>query len=136
MREKVHHFIHSEFFRYCVVGGTTTLLDLVVYFVLCELLHWDPTLSNVLSIGVSIVYSFFTNKIFVFRTSWNDNRAVFGELWKFVSSRLGTMALEIGLVFVFANLMGYDGFVSKLATQFIIFIANYVLSKFWAFRKQ
>lgn len=136
MREKVHHFIHSEFFRYCVVGGTTTLLDLVVYFVLCELLHRDPTLSNVLSIGVSIIYSFFMNKIFVFRTPWNEHRAVFDELWKFVSSRLGTMALEIGLVFVFANLMGYDGFVSKLATQVIIFIANYVLSKFWAFRKQ
>ena len=105
--------MHTEFFRYCVIGAATTLLDLSVYFVLVELLHDDPNISNVLSCG-----SFGTLLL---------------EIAKFWSSRIGTMLLEIGGVFVL-TMLGWDGFASKLATQIVIFVANYLLSKFFAFR--
>ena len=55
------------------------------------------------------------------------------EIAKFWSSRIGTMLLEIGGVFVL-TMLGWDGFASKLATQIVIFVANYLLSKFFAFR--
>ena len=115
--------MHTEFFRYCVIGAATTLLDLSVYFILVELLHDDPNISNVLSISISILFAYVANKLFVFRTHCGSFGTLLLEIAKFWSSRIGTMLLEIG-----------GGFASKLATQIVIFVANYLLSKFFAFR--
>ena len=131
--KKIRNILHTEFFRYCVIGAATTLLDLSVYFILVELLHDDPNISNVLSISISILFAYVANKLFVFRTHCGSFGTLLLEIAKFWSSRIGTMLLEIGGVFVLTKL-GWDGFASKLATQIVIFVANYLLSKFFAFR--
>ncbi len=117
-----------------IVGGTTTLIDLALFFILCEVLGLNATLSNITSITVSMLYAYVANKFLVFRTHCETKRELWEEFAKFVSSRIGTMGLEIGSVFVFSDLLGVDGMISKLGTQVIIFVANYLLSKFWAFR--
>ncbi len=131
---RIKELLTGEFGRYVVVGGTTTLIDLALFFVLCEMLGLNATLSNITSITVSMLYAYVANKFLVFRTHCETKRDLWEEFVKFVSSRIGTMGLEIGSVFVFSDLLGVDGMISKLATQVIIFIANYLLSKFWAFR--
>lgn len=136
MMQKIKSFIHSELFKYCIVGGTTTLVDLAVFYLLCEVGGMNATLSNVISISVSIAYAYVANKLFVFQTHCPDLSALMGEIGRFVSGRLGTMALEIGMVFVLCDLFGMDGFAGKLTTQVVIFVSNYMLSKFWAFKSK
>lgn len=121
--KKIRNILHTEFFRYCVIGAATTLLDLSVYFILVELLHDDPNISNVLSISISILFAYVANKLFVFRTHCGSFGTLLLEIAKFWSSRIGTMLLEIGGVFVL-TMLGWDGFASKLATQIVIFVAN------------
>ncbi|HAK18012.1 MAG TPA: GtrA family protein, partial [Lachnospiraceae bacterium] len=87
----------------------------------------------VLSISISILFAYVANKLFVFRTHCGSFGTLLLEIAKFWSSRIGTMLLEIGGVFVL-TMLGWDGFASKLATQIVIFVANYLLSKFFAFR--
>ena len=98
--KKIRNILHTEFFRYCVIGAATTLLDLSVYFILVELLHDDPNISNVLSISISILFAYVANKLFVFRTHCGSFGTLLLEIAKFWSSRIGTMLLEIGGVFV------------------------------------
>lgn len=131
--KKIRNILHTEFFRYCVIGAATTLLDLSVYYVLVEIFRYDPNICNVISISVSIMFAYVANKLFVFRTHCGSFGALLLEIAKFWSSRIGTMFLEIGGVFVL-TMLGWDGFASKLATQIVIFVANYLLSKFFAFR--
>lgn len=131
--KKIRNILHTEFFRYCVIGAATTLLDLSVYYVLVEIFRYDPNICNVISISVSIMFAYVANKLFVFRTHCGSFGALLLEIAKFWSSRIGTMFLEIGGVFVL-TMFGWDGFASKLATQIVIFVANYLLSKFFAFR--
>ncbi|MDD6715252.1 MAG: GtrA family protein [Firmicutes bacterium] len=131
--KKIRNILHTEFFRYCVIGAATTLLDLSVYYVLVEIFRYDPNICNVISISASIMFAYVANKLFVFRTHCGSFGALLLEIAKFWSSRIGTMFLEIGGVFVL-TMLGWDGFASKLATQIVIFVANYLLSKFFAFR--
>ena len=136
MIEKIRKLATGEFMRYVLVGGTTTLLDLAVFYVLCEVRGIDPTVGNVISIVIAMLYAYVANKLFVFQSHCADGKELAGEFARFVSGRLSTMALEIGSVFVLCNLLGIDSFIGKLLTQGIVFVANYLLGKFFAFRNR
>lgn len=135
MKQKIHDLITGELGRYVVIGATTTLIDLALFYVLCEVLGVDSTISNIVSLGTSVLYAYVTNKVFVFRTR-NKGRELLKEFLKFLGSRAGTMLLELGGVFVLNEILGLDGFASKLAVQIIVFVANYLLSKFFVFKKR
>lgn len=132
MKNKLYSLIKGEFGRYIVIGTTTTLIDLALFYLLCEVLGVDSTVSNVISLGTSVLYAYVTNKLVVFRTK-NSGKALAEEFLKFIGSRAGTMLLELGGVFVLNEILGLDGFLSKLGVQVVIFVANYVLSKLFVF---
>lgn len=132
MKQKIHNLITGEFGRYVVIGATTTLIDLALFYLLCEVLQVDSTISNVVSLGTSVLYAYIANKQFVFRTR-NRGRELLREFMKFIGSRAGTMLLELGGVFFLNEILGFDGFLSKLGIQVVIFVANYLLSKLFVF---
>lgn len=44
----------SEGMRYLFIGGCTTLVNLVVFTVLCRVVHLEVNISNIISVSVSI----------------------------------------------------------------------------------
>lgn len=133
---KIKELLFSEAFKYLVVGGLTTLVNLAVFALLSEVLKWDVTLSNVLSIMTSIIFAYITNKIFVFESHCPDLKALCAECAKFIGARLSTMAIEVGGVFLTVNVIGQQPMVGKLETQVIVIVGNYFISKFFVFKKR
>lgn len=137
MKEKIHNLLHDgELFRYVIIGALTTVVDFVLFALMTKVLKWDGGFSNILSIAASMIFAYLANKAFVFRTHCGSLKELLAEIGKFFSSRIGSALLEIGLVFVLCDFMGLEPILSKLAVQIVIFILNYVTSKFWAFRKK
>ena len=133
-REKIQLILGSDKFRYLVVGTLTTLVNLVSFRLFTKVFDWNVTFSNVLSIIIAILFAFVTNRRFVFRSTSTGAKAVGIELVKFVGGRLLTMAIEVGGVFLIHNVMHRSPMTAKLVTQVIVFILNYVISKFFVFR--
>ena len=135
MINKITTFIsrYRDAISYIITGGLTTLVNLVVFTVLCELLSVDITVSNIISVAAAILFAYVTNKIFVFRSKCPDMRSLAGEFARFVSARLITMVIEVGGVFLLVNIMGMQPLVGKLLTQIIVVIGNYFISKFLVF---
>lgn len=133
---KIKNLLFSEAFRYLVVGGLTTLVNLAVFALLTEVLHWNVTLSNVISIFTSILFAYVTNKIFVFRSHCATFGALIIECAKFIGARLATMAIEVGGVFLTVNIIGQQPMIGKLETQVIVIIGNYFISKFFVFKRE
>jgi len=128
--------ISAEAIRYIVIGVMTTLVNFALFALMTRVLHIDVTVSNITSIAVSILFAFVTNKLVVFRHKSETRGALVSEFIKFVGARLLTMALEVGFVFLAVEVLKQDELLGKLASQVLVIIGNYFISKFLVFRKK
>ncbi|HHT17863.1 MAG TPA: GtrA family protein [Papillibacter sp.] len=126
----------GEAIRYLAVGGCTTLIDYGVYYLMTVYFRQDVTLSNIVSVAVAILFAYIANKVVVFRSKTTRLRQFLLESARFLGARLATMALEVGAVYLFVNRLGQNEQLGKIEAIVLVIIANYVLSKFFVFRKE
>ena len=124
----------SEGMRYLFIGGCTTLVNLVVFTVLCRLAHLEVNISTIISVSVSILFAYVTNKLIVFRSHCSSIGELAAECARFIGARLATMVIEVGGVYVLYNIIHQDELVAKLETQVLVVIGNYFISRFLVFR--
>ncbi len=128
---------YGEIIRYLIIGIMTTLVSLIAYYSL-TFTFLDPNNSfqlqtaNVISWLISVTFAYFTNRSYVFRVK---DKHVMSELIKFFSSRLFTLFVDMGMMFVFVSLLHLDDKIIKLIIQVIVIVLNYILSKFLVFIK-
>lgn len=139
MLKKIGTFIKSEAFRYLFIGGCTTLVNLVIFSILCYLTPLGNsevgiTISNIISVFSAIVFAYVTNKIFVFRSKTSSTKDLILEIGKFIGARLSTMLIEVGGVWFTVNLLKQNEMIGKLETQILVLIGNYFISKFIVFK--
>jgi putative flippase GtrA len=63
-------------------------------------------------------------------------KARFNEFVKFVGARLSTMVIEVGGVWLMADVMQMNDLIAKFIIQFIVLALNYIFSKFLVFKKK
>lgn len=131
---RLFRLLTSEGMRYLFIGGCTTLVNLVVFTVLCRLVHLDVNISNIISVAVSILFAYVANKLVVFRSHCSSFAELAGECARFIGARLATMVIEVGGVYVLYNIVHQDELIAKLETQVLVVIGNYFISRFLVFR--
>ena len=90
-------------------------------------------MANVVSWIAAVTFAYFTNRIFVFRSK---NQEKLKEMIAFYLSRVGTLLIDMGIMFVFVTLLGFNDKIMKLVVQVVVTIGNYVLSKLFVFKKK
>lgn len=128
---------YKEIVNYLIVGGLTTVVSLGVYYG-CVLTILDPEVAvqlqaaNIISWIAAVTFAYFTNRKFVFESK-NENKLK--EATAFYGSRVTTLLVDMGCMFLMVTLFGWNDKIAKLIVQVIVTVANYVLSKFIVFRK-
>lgn len=128
---------YEEIINYLIIGGCTTLVSLATYY-LCVCTFLNPNdklelqIANVISWIFAVTFAYFTNRIIVFKSK---NEKKLKEAISFYSSRILTLLLDAGLMYLFVSVLHYNDKIVKLLVQFIIIIANYILSKLFVFKK-
>ena len=129
---------YKEIVNYLIVGGLTTVVSLGVYYG-CVLTILDPEVAvqlqaaNIISWIAAVTFAYFTNRKFVFESK-NENKLK--EAAAFYGSRVTTLLVDMGCMFLMVTLFGWNDKIAKLIVQVIVTVANYVLSKFIVFRKK
>lgn len=119
-----------ELISYVIVGGLTTLVNFVVFFLCTSLgLHWF--FANVLSWVAAVLFAYAANRKYVFKSSANDKKS---EFFQFVSLRLLTLVVETALLFACIQLLDIHENISKIIVSFVTVIGNYVFCKFLIFQ--
>ena len=126
--------LNSEGMRYLFIGGCTTMVNLVVYALLCRVVRLNVNVSNIISVSVSILFAYVTNKLIVFRSHCSSFSELAAECGRFIGARLATMVIEVGGVFVLYEILHQNEMVAKLATQVLVVIGNYFISRFLVFK--
>jgi putative flippase GtrA len=71
-----------------------------------------------------------------FRSAANTAIEKWMEFIKFVGARLFTMVVEVGGVWLLAVSLSTNELLAKCATQVIVLIVNYIISKSLVFKKE
>ena len=127
---------NNSVLRYIFLGGCATLVNLGCYYILRVTTPLNLNVANVISIAIAIVFAYFTNSRFVFMSEARTFQAKCKEFVKFVSARLSTMVIEVGGVWLMADVMRINDYFAKFVIQFIVLVTNYFLSKFFVFSKK
>ena len=136
MKNLFKKYYHNSVIRYVFFGGLTTLVNLGTYYFLRGLFGIGVTAANIISVGGAILFAFFTNSKFVFDSQADSFQEHFREFVKFVSARLSTMVIEVGGVWLMADVLRMNDYAGKFVIQFVVLALNYIFSKFLIFTKK
>ena len=127
---------YGELIRYLIVGVLTTVVSLGTYFI-CVEFFLDPQVpvelqaANVISWIAAVTFAYITNRMYVFE-SHNDN--IVKEISLFFTARIGSLLLDMGIMFLCVTVFGMNDKIAKLIVQVVVTVANYVLSKLFVFK--
>lgn len=121
---------------YLIVGVLTTILNYAVYAVLIILFPGSEVISNIIAWVVAVVATFYPNKYFVFRKPFISVNDTLKEFISFVSSRLATLGIETFGLWLFCDLLHFNGLIIKAILAVVVVILNYVFSKLFVFKKE
>ena len=126
---------YRELISYLFFGVLTTAVNFIVYLPVYNILGLSASVSNMIAWVVAVVFAYFVNKIYVFRSLDWSRKPVIPELTKFVAARVLSGVLETGILLVTVDILGWNGNIWKFVTQVLVVISNYVFSKLIVFRK-
>ena len=133
---------HREVVSYLFWGGAAFVLSIALFWVFTSEslpLQWGEVFSNNVDWVICVIFCFFTNKLFVFRSKAGSVKGFFKEFIEFVIARLFTLLLEDLIIWLLCKKCGWTTDVlqiaAKLIGQFVVIVTNYILSKLWIFRK-
>lgn len=133
---------YKEPIAYIVFGVLTTVVNIVGYYLLADLLDIYYMIANVVAWIASVLFAFVTNKVFVFESkSWQGKTAI-KEVGNFFLARVATGVLDMVLMWLLMDIVQIEEMIAsgemlaKIAVNVIVIILNYVASKLWIFRKK
>lgn len=120
---------------YGIFGVLTTIINIVTYALCYDVFNISNVVSNIIAWILSVLFAFITNKIWVFESKCFDYKIFIKELWNFIVCRLATGALDLGIMYVGVDLLKGPALILKIASNIIVIILNYVMSKLFVFKK-
>lgn len=151
MKEKIKTLLKDERIKelmvYVLFGVMTTVVNWVIYTLLTHVLgmekHPDGSasyvlignISNAVAWIISVLFAFFTNKRFVFKSEKTRENGAWKEFGLFVSARvLSYLIFDLGLYTLCLFFLPHQ--VDKLLMNVLVVIFNYVASKLVIFKKK
>lgn len=135
--EKIKELLvkYRELILYLMFGVLTTVVNYVSYLIFAPLFE-TTTIPTVIAWVLSVVFAYFTNRVWVFQSHAKGAAALFREVLSFFGARLLSGVIDVGIMWVFADRMGLNDKIVKLASNVFVVIFNYVASKLVIFRKK
>lgn len=125
---------HEEGINYLIFGFFAFVLNYVLYFLFADAIGIHYMAATGLSWVLTVVFAYWTNRTFVFKSRNKEAGAVWKEFVSFIGARVATEVLELVLMYVMVDMAGINDKIAKFICQVLVILANYVLSKIWIFK--
>jgi len=125
------NFWNDRLCRFLLVGGTATLLQMLLLVFLVEMELMNPVMASATSYVISAFYNYIANFYFTF--SARENKRHTETAPKFVVVSVIGVATNT-LAFATANHFLNFYAASQVVAVFVTLLVNYLLHKFWIYR--
>lgn len=127
---------NQEWMDYIIFGGLTTLVNIIVFFGLASLIQVPYLTANAIAIILSILFAFYTNKKFVFKSESATFKESFREFYLFVGFRLISGLFDMVSMWLLVDRLLVETNMAKVLTQIIVLLLNYLFSKLVIFKRK
>ena len=127
---------YKSIILYMVFGAGTTVVNIVTYYVMYDLLSAPNVPSDIAAWITSVLFAFVTNRRYVFEQTDNSARRLARDFISFVGCRLATGVLDVAIMYLSVDVMGWNGLVWKMISNVIVIVLNYIASKYFIFKKE
>ena len=127
---------YKEIINYLVFGGLTTIVNFVAYCIFARAIGIDEVLSSGIAWVCGVIFAYVTNKIFVFDSKTETKKELLKECASFFLARVVSgITCDVGTFALMVKVFNINDILSKIVTQVMVVIVNYIFSKFVVFRK-
>ena len=96
---------HEEGFNYLIFGFLAFVLNYILYFIFADAIAMHYMAATGLSWVLTVVFAYWTNRTFVFKSQNKETASVVREFVSFIGARVATEVLEVGLLYVLGDLL-------------------------------
>lgn len=125
---------YKALISYAFFGGCTTIVNWATYILCYNKAHIPNVISTIIAWIVAVAFAFITNKLWVFNSKSFNWRILLYEIWTFISARLLTGLLEVGIMYFAVDMYHLNASLWKLLSNIVVIILNYVFSKLIIFK--
>ena len=126
---------YKEPLLYLFFGGLTFFLSIGLFWAFTVPFGMNALSANVIDWIICVIFAYLTNRTWVFENKAYDVKGIVRECSSFMIGRLGTLALEEALLWLGIDILHNNSMIVKIVAQVLVIIGNYVISKFFVFRK-
>lgn len=126
---------YKSILLYLFFGALTTFVSIFSFYLLGTVGGVNVHIANTASWVLAVTFAFVTNRIWVFDAKCETKKEFFIQARDFYGGRLATYFVEELILLVFVNLLNFNQDIVKIVAQFVILVLNYIVSKFFVFKK-
>lgn len=126
---------YREILAYGFFGVCTTVVNLVVYWIMAHVLGLATVPSTIIAWFVSVLFAYVTNRKWVFASNKHAYLAIFREILSFFTCRLATGILDWIIMYAFVDILHFNDIAIKFVVNLVVIIFNYIASKLLIFKR-
>lgn len=127
---------YRDYVLYVVFGVMTTVVNIVAYWCCAHVLGLGTLASNVIAWFLAVLFAYLSNRSLVFHSAASSASEVLREAVSFFAGRLATGALDWAIMVACVDYLHFPDVPVKLASNVIVVILNFVISKLIVFAKR
>jgi putative flippase GtrA len=121
--------MHIQFLRYLFVGGSSAVVDLLVYTILLTYLSvWYP-IAAFFGYMVGLTWNYVISLVWVFESRHNR----MAEMVMVFAIAIGGLLWTWLILYILITLMGMDAVIAKMMSQIVVLAWNFGMRKFYVF---
>lgn len=120
---------------YLVMGGITTLINIVTFYLFNSTLGLNYTIANIIAWVFAVLFAYISNKLYVFESKHNNFSELIQEISSFFGFRVLSLFMDLAVMFVCISILSMNPLLAKVLANVVVLIANYVFSKLFIFKK-
>ena len=119
---------------YGIVGVITTAINIFAYWLCTRLLYIPVVASTVIAWTIAVLFAYWANRKFVFHSTINSFTGILREASEFFLCRIATGILDVIIMYIFVDVLGFYDVVIKTASNILVIVLNYIASKIIIFK--
>lgn len=128
--------LYQDIILYGIFGVLTTLVNIVVYWVMAHPLGMGTMVSTVIAWIAAVLFAYFTNRKWVFHSKAVGANAIMKEIVSFFACRIATGVVDWACMFLFVTVLSFNDVIIKALANILVIILNYVASKLIIFKQK
>lgn len=125
-----------QFVKFGMVGGFNTIFSYVIVNVMFYVWGIHEQIGNITAFIITVFISYMANSRFVFRESAKEQSFLAGLVKVYISYSITGIFLTAVLLYVESDMLHIPLYIGTFANIFITVPINFILNKFWAYRKK